>query len=83
MHRCQFASAVSVQAARAHAEQIANRLGLAGVARIDAFMGVLDGTLFIIEINTVPGLSPNNVLFQQALLEAPPIYPGEFCRLQV
>lgn len=72
-----------MQAARGHAEELANRLGLAGFARIDAFMGVLDGTLFVLEINTVPGLSPNNVLFQQALLEDPPIFPGEFCRLQV
>lgn len=73
----------SLQAARIHAEELANRLGLAGFARIDAFLGVEDGTLFVIEINTVPGLSPNNVLFQQALLEDPPIFPGEFCRLQV
>lgn len=72
-----------MQAARVHAETIANNLGLVGFARIDAFMGVEDGTLFVIEINTVPGLAPNNVLFQQALLEDPPIYPGEFCRLQV
>ena len=73
----------SLQAARIHAEELANRLGLSGFARIDAFLGVEDGTLFVIEINTVPGLSPNNVLFQQALLEVPPIFPGEFCRLQV
>jgi D-ala D-ala ligase C-terminus len=72
----------SLQAAQAHAAQIANALGLAGLARVDAFMAVADGTLFVIEVNTIPGLSPN-VLFQQALAENPPIYPDQLCRLQV
>lgn len=72
-----------MQAAQKSAEKVANRLGLSGVARIDAFVAVEDGTLFVIEVNTIPGLTPNNVLFQQALAEDPPIYPDEFLRMQV
>lgn len=72
-----------VQAARESAATLANRLGLSGVARVDAFMAVADGTLFVIEVNTIPGLSPQNVLFHQALAEDPPIFPDEFLRMQI
>lgn len=72
-----------VQAAQETAVDVANRLGLSGVARIDAFMAAEDGTLFVFEVNTIPGLDPNNVLFQQALAEDPPIFPDEFVRMQV
>eukprot|EP00892_Ulva_mutabilis_P002530 jgi/Ulvmu1/12278/UM087_0012.1 len=75
--------AASLQVAQESACSIANRLGLSGLARIDAFMAVADGTLFVIEINTIPGLVPNNVLFHQALAEDPPLYPDEFLRMQV
>lgn len=74
---------VCVQAAQESAATVANRLGLSGVARIDAFMAVADGTLFVFEVNTIPGLTPHNVLFQQALAEDPPIFPDEFLRMQV
>lgn len=80
---CLLYGAVRLQAAQDSACSVANKLGLSGVARIDAFMAVADGTLFVIEVNTIPGLTPNNVLFHQALAEDPPLYPDEFLRMQV
>lgn len=63
----------------AHAKQLiatlARAIGIKGYARIDAFMHVDSGNLLIIEINTLPALTPSTVLFQQALAEHPPIYP--------
>jgi len=32
----------------------------------------------VIEINTLPGLTPSTVIYHQALAENPPIYPREF-----
>lgn len=73
----------ALQEAKARAELVANTLNLNGFARIDAFMNVEDGSLFVIEVNTVPGMTPATVLFHQALAESPPIYPAEFLRMQV
>jgi hypothetical protein len=73
----------SVQAAREKAEIVANALGVNGCAQIDAFMNSQDGSLYIIEVNPVPALTPNSPLFQQGLAERPPLYPGEFLRMQV
>lgn len=56
---------------------VAKTLGLKGYARIDAFMHVKTGELSVIEVNTLPALTPSTVLFQQALAENPPIPPRE------
>ncbi|MBU0981982.1 hypothetical protein KKC94_04805 [Patescibacteria group bacterium] len=56
-------------------EKVADRLGLAGYARVDAFMNVDNGDIIVIEVNTAPALTPSTVLFHQALAEKPPIYP--------
>lgn len=37
------------------AERVANRLGLSGVALMDAFVAVEAGTLFVIEVNSCQG----------------------------
>lgn len=58
--------------------RIANELGLSGYSRIDAFMNIKTGALKVIEINTLPGLTPSTVIFHQALAERPKIYPTEF-----
>ncbi|OGT21363.1 MAG: hypothetical protein A3C55_03500 [Gammaproteobacteria bacterium RIFCSPHIGHO2_02_FULL_42_13] len=60
-----------------HIELLANKIGLEGYARIDAFMHVQTGDLIIIEINTLPGLTPSTVLYQQALAENPKLYPRQ------
>ncbi|XP_056172700.1 uncharacterized protein LOC115685157 isoform X2 [Syzygium oleosum] len=61
-------------------ELIANTLQLEGFSRIDAFVNVDTGEVLIIEVNTVPGMTPSTVLIHQALAEKPPMYPHEFFR---
>ncbi len=65
----------AVKAAQQRMELVARTLGLAGYARIDAFMHTQTGELIIIEANTVPALTPATVLYHQALAEAKPMYP--------
>ncbi|WOL14789.1 hypothetical protein Cni_G23570 [Canna indica] len=61
-------------------EIIANTLGLEGFSRIDAFVNVHNGEVLVIEVNTIPGMTPSTVLVHQALAEEPPIRPQEFFR---
>ncbi|XP_047316418.1 uncharacterized protein LOC124920059 [Impatiens glandulifera] len=61
-------------------EVIANTLQLEGFSRIDAFINADSGEVLIIEVNTVPGMTPSTVLIHQALAEQPPMYPHEFFR---
>ncbi|KAH9736820.1 d-alanine-d-alanine ligase family [Citrus sinensis] len=61
-------------------ELIANALQLEGFSRIDAFVNVDNGEVLIIEVNTVPGMTPSTVLIHQALSEQPPMYPHQFFR---
>ena len=61
----------------------ANVLGIAGFARIDAFVDCETGDVTIIECNTVPGMTPSTVLFHQALAATPSVEPGEFLANQV
>ncbi|XP_049935950.1 uncharacterized protein LOC116262317 isoform X3 [Nymphaea colorata] len=63
-----------------HIELIANTLGLEGFSRIDAFVHVDTGEVMIIEVNTVPGMTPSTVLIHQALAENPPMFPQQFFR---
>ena len=59
-------------------EFVAQKLGINGFARIDAFMEVQKGNLLVIEANTIPGLTPSTVIYQQALAEEPAIDPTQF-----
>ncbi|KAL8141033.1 hypothetical protein V2J09_007054 [Rumex salicifolius] len=61
-------------------ELIANTLELEGFSRIDAFVNVDNGEVLVIEVNTVPGMTPSTVLIHQALTEQPPMYPRQFFR---
>ncbi|KAL8102115.1 uncharacterized protein LOC141678502 [Apium graveolens] len=61
-------------------ELIANTLELEGFSRIDAFVNADSGEVLIIEVNTVPGMTPSTVLIHQALAEEPPMYPHSFFR---
>lgn len=61
-------------------ELIANTLQLEGFSRIDAFVNVDTGEVLVIEVNTVPGMTPSTVLIHQALAEQPPMYPHRFFR---
>lgn len=57
------------------AEELATKIGIKNYARIDAFMNTTTGALIIIEVNTLPGLTPSTVLYHQALAENPQIFP--------
>ncbi|KAI5663000.1 hypothetical protein M9H77_22323 [Catharanthus roseus] len=61
-------------------ELIANTLQLEGFSRIDAFVHADSGEVLVIEVNTVPGMTPSTVLIHQALAEEPPMYPHRFFR---
>ncbi len=54
---------------------VANGLGLSGYSRIDAFVERNTGELMIIEVNSLPALTPSTVLFHQGLAESPKLYP--------
>lgn len=58
-------------------EELGEKIGLRGYARIDAFMNVKTGDLSVIEVNTLPGLTPSTVLYHQGLAENPQIFPKE------
>jgi len=64
-----------IQKVRKNIEKVANAVGIDGYSRIDAFMHLKSGNLIIIEINTLPGLTPSTVLYHQGLAEKPAIYP--------
>ena len=68
----------ALERAKSLAEKIAQKTGIKGYARIDAFLEVKTGALTIIEINTLPGLTPSTVIYHQALAEKPAIFPTEF-----
>ena len=74
----EFVSPTAVETARQHIETVANQLGIAGFARIDAFMQITTGEIIIIEANTIPALTPSTVIYHQALAESPPIFPTQF-----
>jgi D-alanine-D-alanine ligase-like ATP-grasp enzyme len=63
--------------ARKLAEKLVKEIGIKGYARIDAFMNVRTGALLVIEVNTLPALTPSTVFYQQALAENPQIFPRE------
>jgi D-alanine-D-alanine ligase-like ATP-grasp enzyme len=64
-------------------EKVAEKTGVKGYARIDIFVHVKTGNIIVIEINTLPGLTPSTVLFHQALAEKRPMFPTEFLELLI
>ena len=68
----------ALKKAKELAEQLAKEIRIKNYARIDAFMNINTGTLLIIEVNTLPGLTPSTVIYHQALAENPPMFPREF-----
>lgn len=59
-------------------EVVAKKIGIKGYARIDIFVHVKTGNIIVIEINTLPGLTPSTVIYHQALAEKKPMFPREF-----
>jgi D-alanine--D-alanine ligase len=64
-------------------EKLAQEVGIRGYSRIDAFVNAQDGDLLIIEINTLPALTPSTVFYHQGLAETPPIPPRELLELLI
>ena len=58
-------------------EEVATKLGIRGYSRIDIFVKITTGDIIVIEVNTLPALTPSTVFFHQALAENPSIYPVE------
>ncbi len=63
--------------AKALIGKVAEKFGIGGYSRIDAFLHCATGDVKIIEINTLPGLTPSTVLYHQGLAEKKPIFPME------
>ncbi|KAL6002921.1 hypothetical protein ACLOJK_023143 [Asimina triloba] len=57
----------ALQRCKERIELIANSLELEGFSRIDAFVNVDSGELLVIEVNTVPGMTPSTVLIHQVM----------------
>ncbi len=58
-------------------EKVAELVGIRGYSRIDVFVQVATGNIIVIEINTLPGLTPSTVIYHQALAENPSIFPTQ------
>ena len=56
-------------------QKVAKKLQIQNYARIDLFFNYLTEQIIIIEVNTLPALTPSTVLYHQALAEDPPISP--------
>lgn len=65
----------AIETVRQKMKKLARALRIQGYARIDAFMNRKTGKIIVIEVNTLPALTPSTVLFHQALAEAKPVYP--------
>ncbi|MEZ4753431.1 MAG: hypothetical protein R3A13_03865 [Bdellovibrionota bacterium] len=73
-----YVSEKAVQKAKEKIEIVANKLGIEGYSRIDAFMHRKTGDVVIIEANSLPGLTPSTVIYHQALAEPKMMYPVDF-----
>ncbi|MSR71705.1 MAG: hypothetical protein EXS50_03570 [Candidatus Taylorbacteria bacterium] len=56
-------------------KKLSEKIGITGYSRIDAFMHTVSGNIVVIEINTLPGLTPSTVLYHQGLAESKPLFP--------
>jgi len=64
-------------------EELARKIGIHGYSRIDAFANLRNGDLLIIEVNTLPALTPSTVFYHQGLAEEPMIFPRELLELLI
>jgi D-alanine--D-alanine ligase len=74
----EYVAPAVVATVKCRIEQVARALGLAGYARIDCFINITTGAVIVIEINTLPALTPSTVIFHQALAEPQALSPREF-----
>ncbi len=67
----------AVVAAKKRIAKVCEKLGIEGYSRLDAFMHTQTGEVIIIEVNTLPALTPSTVLYHQGLAEKKPLFPRE------
>ncbi len=60
-----------VETAKKTVAVLADSMGLAGVARVDAFLSPVDGELIVIEVDTTPFLGEHSLILQQVCSRAP------------
>ncbi|MGM0482477.1 MAG: ATP-grasp domain-containing protein [Patescibacteria group bacterium] len=73
----------AIERAKSLVKEMTEDIGVEGYARVDAFMQIDSGDLKIIEVNTLPALTPSTVLYHQALAEDPPVFPTELLEMIV
>ena len=61
-----------------YVKSVAEAIGLTGYCRMDIFVELATGQIKVIEVNSLPGLTPSTVLYHQALAEHPALYPRAF-----
>jgi len=66
-----------VEKIKKNMEIAAKECGVEDYCRVDIFANNNTSEIIVIEINSLPGLSPSTVLFQQGAKEEPPLYPTE------
>ncbi len=59
-------------------EKVAGQLGIKNYARIDIHYNTETKELSVIEANSLPGMTPSNVIYHQALVDHPPQEPLGF-----
>jgi D-alanine-D-alanine ligase-like ATP-grasp enzyme len=74
-------SAKNLDRVKKHIESVARVVGIRGYARIDIFAHIHTGDIIVIEVNTLPGLTPSTVIYHQALAEKNPIPPKTFLEM--
>lgn len=70
-------TSVTLKLVRQRIGKVATALGITGYSRIDAFVHAKTGDVLIIEVNTLPALTPSTVFYQQGLAERPAIFPRQ------
>ena len=73
----------TVQRVKKLIQELAVKIGIQGYSRIDAFVQVHSGDLLIIEVNTLPALTPSTVFYQQALAQERAMFPCELLELLI
>ncbi len=71
-------NATHLEKTKTYVKAVATAIGLTGYCRIDLFVELATGRIKVIEVNSLPGLTPSTVLYHQALTETPPLYPRAF-----
>jgi UDP-N-acetylmuramate--alanine ligase len=70
-----FVGAAVADGVRVRIEQVARALGLEGYARVDAFWDQVDDVVYVLEVNSLCGLTEATVFYSQWLADPDPLPP--------